>query len=205
MQCGPIRFKMSAKKAVIDQPFEHTVIPRETSFRVSTISDQLKIQEVYQEMVQDQVRNDLIFDDLLSALEKGRSPLLLTERTEHLLYFASRLERFARNIIVFKGGLGKNQRRQIEERMKSIPDGEERVILATGRYIGEGFDDSRLDTLFLVMPISWRGTLQQYVGRLHRLHENKRVVQVYDYVDTKVPMLKRMYQKRIKGYTALVT
>ncbi len=87
--------------------------------------------------------------------------------------------------------------------MNSIPDGEERIILATGRYIGEGFDDSRLDTLFLVMPISWRGTLQQYVGRLHRLHENKRIVQVYDYVDTQVPMLMRMYKKRIKGYSAI--
>jgi superfamily II DNA or RNA helicase len=87
--------------------------------------------------------------------------------------------------------------------MQAIPDKEERVILATGRYIGEGFDDSRLDTLFLVMPISWRGTLQQYVGRLHRLHENKQVVQVYDYVDTQVPMLMRMFQKRIKGYKAI--
>lgn len=151
----------------------------------------------------DQNRTDLIFDDLLSALEAGRSPLLLTERKEHLTHLASRLEGFARNVIVLRGGLGKKQRQQIGEQMKAIPDGEERIILATGRYIGEGFDDSRLDTLFLVMPISWRGTLQQYVGRLHRLHENKKVVQVYDYVDTQVPMLIRMFQKRIKGYKAI--
>ena len=128
---------------------------------------------------------------------------MLTERKEHLTHLASRLEGFVRNVIVLRGGLGKKQRQQIEEQMNSIPDGEERIILATGRYIGEGFDDSRLDTLFLVMPISWRGTLQQYVGRLHRLHENKRVVQVYDYVDTQVPMLMRMYKKRIKGYSAI--
>lgn len=89
------------------------------------------------------------------------------------------------------------------DRLKSISGGEERVIISTGRYIGEGFDDARLDTLFLVMPISWRGTLEQYVGRLHRTYENKKIVQVYDYLDTNVPMLMRMYQKRLKGYKAI--
>ena len=80
---------------------------------------------------------------------------------------------------------------------------EPRMILATGSYLGEGFDDARLDTLFLAMPISWRGTLQQYVGRLHRLHENKKEVLVYDYSDVLVPMLARMYKKRLAGYSAL--
>ena len=87
--------------------------------------------------------------------------------------------------------------------MASIPDEEERVLIATGRYIGEGFDDARLDTLFLAMPISWRGTLQQYAGRLHRLHDNKKLVQIYDYVDVNVPMLMRMYNKRLQGYKAI--
>jgi superfamily II DNA or RNA helicase len=77
------------------------------------------------------------------------------------------------------------------------------VLLATGSYIGEGFDDSRLDTLFLTMPISWRGTLQQYEGRLHRIHDGKKIVRVYDYVDAHVPMLARMYEKRLKGYRAI--
>ena len=84
-----------------------------------------------------------------------------------------------------------------------MPENESRVILATGSYIGEGFDDARLDTLFLAMPISWKGTLQQYVGRLHRLHDNKRFVQVYDYVDNYVLMLARMYGRRLKGYAAI--
>jgi superfamily II DNA or RNA helicase len=117
--------------------------------------------------------------------------------------FASRLENFARNVIVLKGGMGKNQRKALGDRIKAIPDGEERILIATGRYIGEGFDDARLDTLFLAMPISWRGTLQQYVGRLHRLHDTKQVVQVYDYVDIQVPILMRMYKKRVKGYKAI--
>jgi len=202
MQCGPIRYKGQAKKSVQDDPFEHVVLSRLTEFNLPPHKD-LTIQEIYNAMLFDQARNDLIFDDLLSALEAGRSPLLLTERTEHLELLAGRLKNFARNMIVLKGGMGKKQRTAINDQLKAIPDREERLILATGRYIGEGFDDARLDTLFLVMPISWRGTLQQYVGRLHRLHDNKRVVQVYDYVDNKVPMLMRMYNKRLIGYKAL--
>ena len=89
------------------------------------------------------------------------------------------------------------------QNIKIIPNSFEQTTLATGRYIGEGFDDARLDTLFLAMPISWRGTLQQYVGRLHRHHDNKQVVQVYDYVDVYVPTLMRMYKKRVKGYEAI--
>lgn len=99
--------------------------------------------------------------------------------------------------------MGKKQRRTAAEALASVPENESRVILATGSYIGEGFDDARLDTLFLAMPISWKGTLQQYVGRLHRLHDGTRVVQVYDYVDPNVPMLARMYERRLKGYDAI--
>lgn len=96
--------------------------------------------------------------------------------------------------------MGRKQRKAITDSLARVPESEPRVILATGSYIGEGFDDARLDTLFLAMPISWKGTLQQYVGRLHRLHDNKRVVEVYDYVDPNVIMLARMYQRRLRGY-----
>ena len=99
--------------------------------------------------------------------------------------------------------MGKKQWKAVSERLVSIPEGTPRVLLATGSFIGEGFDDSRLDTLFLTTPISWRGTLQQYVGRLHRLQDGKKVVRVFDYVDAQVPMLARMYEKRLKGYRVL--
>ena len=89
------------------------------------------------------------------------------------------------------------------DKLAAIPNDEERLLSATGRYIGEGFDDARLDTLFLTMPISWKGTLQQYVGRLHRQHGGKNEVRVYDYVDQKVPVLRRMYERRLKGYQAM--
>jgi superfamily II DNA or RNA helicase len=99
--------------------------------------------------------------------------------------------------------VGKKQRRSTAEAIAAVPECEPRIILATGSYIGEGFDDARLDTLFLAMPISWKGTLQQYVGRLHRLHDAKRVVRVYDYVDSNVLMLARMYVRRLKGYNLI--
>jgi superfamily II DNA or RNA helicase len=203
MQCGPIRFRESAKKQAAARPFEHVVITRHTDFRMIPESPDVKIQDIYAALVLDKDRNELIFDDLLKALEMGRSPLLLTERVEHLEQFAKKLKGVAQNIIVLKGGMGSKQRQAMADQIKAVPDSKERVILSTGRYIGEGFDDARLDTLFLAMPISWRGTLQQYVGRLHRLHDNKRVVQVYDYVDIHVPTLMRMYKKRVKGYEAI--
>jgi superfamily II DNA or RNA helicase len=102
-----------------------------------------------------------------------------------------------------KGGMGKKQREALASEISAVPADQPRVIIATGRYVGEGFDDARLDTLFLAMPISWRGTLQQYVGRLHRLHKDKFVVRVYDYVDACVPVLNRMYDRRLKGYKAV--
>ncbi len=202
MQCGAIRFRVDDRRQALERPFEHVVIPRRTAFRLPDAAEG-GIQPVYAAMMRDKQRNDFIFKDLISVLEERRSPLLLTERTEHVDEFAERLKGFARNVLVLKGGAGKKQRRALAERMASIPEGEERVLIATGRYIGEGFDDARLDTLFLTMPISWRGTLQQYAGRLHRLHNNKKVVRIYDYVDANISMLVRMYEKRLKGYKAI--
>jgi superfamily II DNA or RNA helicase len=203
MQCGPIRFRENAKRQAATMPFKHVVLTRFTDFKLPAELTDPKIQDIYSALVFDKHRNELIFNDLLKALEMGRSPLLLTERTEHLEWFAEHLKGFAQNIIILRGGMGPKQRKALAEQIKAVPDSKERVIIATGRYIGEGFDDARLDTLFLAMPISWRGTLQQYVGRLHRHHDNKQVVQVYDYVDIHVPTLMRMYRKRVKGYEAI--
>ena len=102
-----------------------------------------------------------------------------------------------------KEGASQRERQQIAEEMKSIPEDEERLIIATGRYLGEGFDDARLDTLFLTLPVSWRGTLSQYAGRLHRLHYMKKEVIIYDYVDLEVPVLVKMYKRRLAGYKAI--
>jgi superfamily II DNA or RNA helicase len=203
MQCGPIRYRVNAKEQALARPFKHFVIPRPTNFRLPPTTDKPEMHELYAALADNKARNDLICVDLLRAIKAGRSPILLTERTSQVDEFATRLSGLVKHIVVLKGGMGAKQRRAVAEQLTAIPDGEERVLLATGRYIGEGFDDARLDTLFLAMPISWRGTLQQYVGRLHRLHDSKREVIVYDYVDGCVPVLSAMYAKRIRGYEAV--
>lgn len=145
----------------------------------------------------------MILNDVVVALEEGRSPLLLTERKDHLDYFASRLRRVARHVVVLQGGMGAKADRAVREQLAAIPPDEERLLLATGRYIGEGFDDARLDTLFLALPVSWKGTLVQYTGRLHRLYPGKREVRIFDYVDREVPTLLRMFEKRLRSYRAI--
>lgn len=145
----------------------------------------------------------MIFEDVLKVLEAKRNPLILTERKDHAAALAERLSKFCKRVIVMVGGQTAKQRAMVKEQLAAIPESEERLIIATGRYIGEGFDDARLDTLFLAMPISWHGTLAQYAGRLHRLHHAKRQVIIYDYADAAIPMLARMAEKRRKGYERL--
>ena len=205
MQCGPVRFRASAKSQARRRGFRHRAILRPSRFRLpdGIESERPPIQQIYAALAEDDARNALIFDDVLNALESKRSPLVLTERKDHARRLADRLERFARNVILLVGGMGARQRREIMERLEKIPDTDERVLVATGRYVGEGFDDARLDTLFLTMPVSWKGTLAQYVGRLHRLHPRKREVLVYDYLDETVPTLDRMGRRRVKGYENL--
>ena len=128
---------------------------------------------------------------------------MLSERNEHVDYLAKRLSIEVQYLIVLRGGRRKKELDEVADRLAKIPESEERVLLATGRYIGEGFDDARLDTLFLTLPVSWRGTIAQYVGRLHRLHDLKREVRVYDYADLNVPMLARMFDRRCGGYEAV--
>ncbi len=199
MQCGPARFTMAVRAMTDSTPFEHVVIPRATEFRVPAAGE-VTIQDIYTAMTTDDQRNLKIANDVTRAVSQGRSPLVLTGRTEHLTHLEATLAGRVPNIVLLKGGMGRKQRREVNERLAAIPESEPRLILATGSYIGEGFDDARLDTLFLAMPISWKGTLQQYVGRLHRLHDAKKVVEVYDYVDGDVMMLARMYGRRLKGY-----
>jgi superfamily II DNA or RNA helicase len=205
MQCGPIRYKVDSKKQALARPFNHRVVQRQTGFQLSQTDsqdEQPSIQKVYAALIEDKKRNAMIISDLKQLLKEKRSPLILTERKAHVTLLAEKINQFAKNVIVLQGGTGQKQRKQITETLKNIPDDEERVLIATGRYLGEGFDDARLDTLLLVMPVSWKGTLAQYVGRLHRLHHAKTEVLIYDYVD-EIPMLVRMSEKRVSGYKSL--
>lgn len=203
MQCGPIRHRVDARAQAEARPFEHIVIPRITSFCLPNEAAEVSIQEVYSRLVSDMSRTAMIVRDVFDAVGDGRSPLVLTERTEHLEEIQRQLSPQVEHLVVLRGGMGARARKAVVERLKTIPDEAPRVLLATGRYIGEGFDDARLDSLFLALPVSWRGTVQQYAGRLHRLHERKREVRIYDYVDAAVPMLAKMHQKRLRGYAAI--
>jgi superfamily II DNA or RNA helicase len=205
MQCGPVRYRVDPRKQAASRAFDHKVIFRRTEFQLPRCRPDEKpaIQELYAKLAQDPARNDLIFDDILSALEDGRSPVVITERKDHLDMLAGRLSKFAKNVVVLRGGMGARRSRAASAVLEEIPDTEERVLVATGRYLGEGFDDARLDTLFLTMPISWRGTLSQYAGRLHRRHASKRDVVIYDYVDENEPILMKMATRREAGYRNL--
>ncbi len=206
MQCGPVRYRANDRQQAASRSFTHKVIVRRTSFTLPPQPDdnlQPGIQQIYTLLAEDTVRNQIIVDDVIEAVRAGRSPVLLTERREHLTLFADALTGKVRNIIVLAGGMGRKQRASLTAQLKQIPQDEERLIIATGRYLGEGFDDARLDTLFLTLPIAWRGTVAQYAGRLHRHYDQKNEVLIYDYVDDQVPVLARMFKKRINGYKAI--
>lgn len=206
MNCGPIRFKSDDKEQAAIRPFKHTVIVRETGFKLPRTFESngySAIHEIYAALISDEMRNHLIIRDVLDSVASNRFPVILTERREHLENLYKRLADKIPNVIVMKGGMGRKQRRDVLEKLSNLPDEEEKVIIATGRYLGEGFDDPRLDTLFLTLPISWRGTLAQYAGRLHRIHDMKKEVIIYDYADLGVPMLERMYERRRRGYRAI--
>jgi superfamily II DNA or RNA helicase len=203
MQCGPVRHTVSQKDRQSQELLRHRLICRDTSFTTPIQEGEASIHDIYAALVADEARNELILNDLLQALEEGRSPILLTERREHLEFFTCRLAKSGRHVVVLRGGMGAKQCRAVAEQIASIPGNEKRVLLATGRYIGEGFDDARLDTLFLAMPVSWKGTLVQYAGRLHRIHAGKAEVCIYDYVDRNSPTLMRMFYKRLRGYRAM--
>jgi len=203
MQIGPVRFKASAQKLAAERGFRHILVTQATNFSLPDQSSDISIQELYGQLALNEERNDLIVNDVLLAIEEGRSPILLTERKDHLENLHERLKNFVRHVVVLKGGRSAKERREIQDQPETIPPKEERVLLATGRYIGEGFDDARLDTLFLALPVSWKGTLVQYAGRLHRSHPGKKEVRIIDYVDNEVPMLAKMFDKRSRGYRTM--
>ncbi|MDB5390379.1 MAG: UvsW helicase [Planctomycetaceae bacterium] len=206
MQCGPVRHHVDALAQAAVRPFEHTVCVRPTGFLASEKPSEtvrVQFQDLYSQLICDAARNQLICNEVLQSVRDGRSPLVLTERNEHLDRLAARLSANVQHLIVLRGGMSRTELKHATSRLMEIPPNENRVVLATGKFVGEGFDDPRLDTLFLTLPVSWQGTIAQYVGRLHRLHHGKREVRVYDYADLNVPMLSRMFDRRCRGYEAI--
>ena len=202
MQCGPIRFSTDAKSQIAKQSFDRFLIPRFTSYN-SILEDRLSIATLYKYLSEDELRNNLIVEDICKAVNTGRTPIILTNRTAHVSVLAEKLKATIKNVISLTGAGTTREKREAMQRLQTIPDSEQLVIVATGKYVGEGFDYPRLDTLFLALPISWKGLLTQYAGRLHREYEGKKDVRIYDYIDIHEPICDSMYRKRLKGYAAI--
>jgi len=201
MNLGEVRYSNTHNNASL---FSQKVFPRFTVFNMPTESNiPPAIQDIFHNLYMNEDRNKLIIQDILNAHREGRECLDLSERLEHLDILRDTLKEHVSSLFVLKGGLGKKQIKAIMEAIQNAPSNEHKVILATGKYLGEGFDLPSLDTLFLVFPFSWKGMLVQYTGRLNRVSYGKKEIQVYDYVDEKVPVLARMYGRRLKGYKAL--
>jgi superfamily II DNA or RNA helicase len=201
MHCGPVRCRIDAHDTNL-RSFNRRLICRETGLVLPDHQDALH-HEILLALTLNENRNQLIINDVIQVLTEKRFPLVLTERREHLELLRDMLKKVASNLIVLHGGKSAKEREAIMQQLKEIPKHEGRVILATGAYIGEGFDDHRLDTLFLAMPISFKGKMEQYAGRILRPHPGKEEVRIYDYVDSRVPMLARMFKKRLKAYRAM--
>ena len=204
MQCGPVRHRVDDRQQAAALPFKREVLVRSTGFRAQGEPDadqRFEFQRILRQLADDESRNSLICKDVVETVRAERAPLVLTERVGHLEILAGKLRTEGLDVVSLKGGMGR--RKLVSALARAAQDVPGRVLLATGRFVGEGFDEPRLDTLFLTMPISWRGIVAQYVGRLHRRHHSKRRVQVYDYADLDVPMLSRMFAKRCRSYEAV--
>ncbi|MCF8363442.1 MAG: DEAD/DEAH box helicase family protein [Prolixibacteraceae bacterium] len=205
MQCGDILYRDDAKAQAAKRPFEHYLMPRFTPFKLPENTDkrEITISNLYSEIVEDETRNQLIVEDVETCYREGKNCMVLTGRKIHVEKLIELLKNEIPDIVALTGGMGTKTTRLNLNKISEMPEEKPLVIVATGSFIGEGFDAPRLDTLFLAMPISWKGTLQQYAGRLHRLYDTKKEVVVYDYIDIHVPMLERMYSRRLKGYASI--
>ena len=199
MQCGPIRHT-AAKSA--GAPDDLEVLPRSGVARID-LPSQAGIQDMFRHLANDQERTDAIAAEIEGSCAQGRKVLVLTERTEHLDAILAALDGHEPTPFVLHGRMSKKQRGALVAQMDSLPPEAPRILLATGKLVGEGFDHPPLDTLILAMPVSWKGTLQQYAGRLHREHATKTGVRIIDFVDTGHPALLRMWEKRQRGYRAM--
>lgn len=202
MQCGPIRFSADAKSQIAKQTFERHLIPRFTSYH-SITDDKQSITTLYQLLSEDEIRNTLIVEDVCKAVEAGRTPIILTNRTAHVTILAEKLRGKVKNVVTLTGTGNAKEKQETLQHLHEISREEPLAIVATGKYVGEGFDYPRLDTLFLALPISWKGLVAQYAGRLHRENEGKKDVRIYDYIDIHEPVCDNMYRKRLKGYASI--
>ena len=201
--CGPVRFSISAREQACEQNFSRLLIPRFTRIRLNDFEPGMTYGQILDRLEGHHVRNRLIVDDVETAVGAGRHVLVVTRRTAHAHALGGTIAARKIRTLVLTGEGHAREKRCLLEEVAKLPDREPWCLVATGAYIGEGFDEPRLDALFLAAPYSWEGVISQYAGRLHRESAGKTDVVVYDYVDLTVPMLDRMYQRRLKAFARL--
>ncbi|MCQ2409966.1 MAG: phospholipase D-like domain-containing protein, partial [Clostridia bacterium] len=197
MQFGPVRYRYTAKERAAKQGINHFVYPRFTRMVSST---DLKINEAYKAVVSSEIRNRQIINDVEKCISEGRTPLVLSKYKEHAEILYKMLEDKSDHIFLLQGGGSRKEKDRIREEMRSVPEDETVILVAIDKYIGEGFNYPRLDTMMLTMPVAWEGNVEQYAGRLHRDYESKKNVIIYDYVDVNIRVLEKMYHKRLRTY-----
>jgi superfamily II DNA or RNA helicase len=199
MQFGPIRYRYSAKDRAKEQGIEYFVYPRFTRL-VHPDGETIKINDAYKLARESEIRNKQIVADVSICLENGRTPLVLTKFKKHAVVLFDMLKDSADHIYLLQGGKRAKERDLTRKQMKEVPENETIILVAIGQYIGEGFNYPRLDTMMLTTPIAWEGNVEQYAGRLHRDFEGKQEVIIYDYVDSHIRVLEKMYHKRLRAY-----
>ena len=202
MQCGEIRYTADSKSQQTQQSFRRLLIPRFTSHR-NLKADGGNYAQVIDELIESESRNKQILDDIASNLAEGRTPIILTARTAHVDLLAEECRQICPNVFRLVGNDSAKTKREVMEQLSLVPADEPLVVVATGKYVGEGFDLPRLDTLMLALPVSWKGLIAQYSGRLHRNYPGKTETRIYDYIDLRVPICDSMYRKRLNGYKAV--
>ena len=203
MHCGPLRHRISAREQAASQEFKRFIIPRFSNARLDNDERGLSYNQILDQICTHERRSEMIIADACRAISEGRTPLVLTKRVDHATLLASQIELKGHRVVLLLGADTAKTKREKLRQVREIPDGEQFCIVATVGYAGTGFDEKRLDTLFLAAPVSWEGSLAQCVGRLHRDCEGKSDVRVFDYVDMNVPMLERAYKRRLKEYGRL--
>jgi superfamily II DNA or RNA helicase len=201
LQCGPTRHEITAKEITDNALLRRELIVHATATEVD--DDGASIQAIFGALVDDPRRTSQICGDVHQAAASGRTCLVLTQRTDHIDAIVERLAALGDHALVLKGGLGKKARAAVADAIADREEGAGIALVATGSYLGEGFDWPELDTLFLAFPLAFKGRVVQYVGRLLRTHDDKHHVELHDYVDTHIPVLDRMHTKRVPAYASL--
>lgn len=203
MLCGPIRYQITPKEQARQQTFSRKLIPRFTKIRYLHLEKNASFNQILDKLGTNETRNKFVVDNITKALSQKHTPLVSTKRRDHAHLLADLLKETCEHVILLTGeGSAKEKKEQLTTLKQADPN-QPLVVVTTESYVGEGFDEPRLDTLMIAEPISWEGIVVQYSERLHREHEGKKEVLVYDYVDTSIPMLDRMYKKRLKTYAKL--